>query len=122
MVKTRRNSVTFCLFVVSICLASLGICSGSGWAREIRIGMSAAFTGPTRGLGIELYRGSMAYFSHINEQGGVFGHKISLIAYDDGYNPVPTIRNTIRLVEEDDIFLLFDYVGTPTVTRRGSLC
>src|SRR5208283_1808121 len=36
---------------------------------------------------------------------------------DDGYNPVPTISNTIRLVEKDDVFLLFDYVGTPTVTR-----
>jgi branched-chain amino acid transport system substrate-binding protein len=85
--------------------------------KEIRIGMSAAFTGPSRGLGIELYRGSMAYFSHINEQGGVSGNKIKVIAYDDGYNPVPTISNTIRLVEEDDVFLLFDYVGTPTVTR-----
>jgi ABC-type branched-subunit amino acid transport system substrate-binding protein len=79
--------------------------------------MSAAFTGPTRGLGIELYRGSMAYFSYINEKGGVCGNKIKVIVYDDGYNPVPTIRNTIRLVEEDDVFLLFDYVGTPTVTR-----
>jgi len=79
--------------------------------------MSAAFTGPTRGLGIELYRGSTAYLSHVNETGGVFGHKINVIAYDDGYNPVPTIRNTIRLVEDDDVLLLFDYVGTPTVTR-----
>jgi branched-chain amino acid transport system substrate-binding protein len=85
--------------------------------KEIRIGMSAAFTGPTRGLGIELYRGSMAYFTHVNEGGGLFGHKIKVIAYDDGYNPVPTIRNTIRLVEQDDVLLLFNYVGTPTVTR-----
>jgi ABC-type branched-subunit amino acid transport system substrate-binding protein len=59
----------------------------------------------------------MAYLSHINEQGGVWGHKVKLIAYDDGYNPVPTVSNTIRLVEEDDVFILFDYVGTPTVTR-----
>ncbi|MBI4961734.1 MAG: ABC transporter substrate-binding protein [Desulfomonile tiedjei] len=79
--------------------------------------MSAAFTGPTRSLGIELYRGSMAYFTHVNEAGGVFGRKIKIIARDDGYNPVPTIHNTIQLVEEDDVNLLFDYVGTPTVTR-----
>lgn len=85
--------------------------------KEIRIGMSAAFTGPTRGLGIELYRGSMAYFEHVNQNGGIYGHKVNVIAYDDGYNPVPTIRNTIRLVEEDDVLLLADYVGTPTVTR-----
>lgn len=86
-------------------------------AREIKIGMSAAFTGPTRSLGIELYRGSMAYLSHVNESGGIFGRKIRIIARDDGYNPKPTIHNTIQLVEEDDINLLFDYVGTPTVTR-----
>lgn len=86
-------------------------------ANDIRIGMSAAFTGPSRGLGIELYRGSMAYFSHINETGGIFGRNVKVIAYDDGYNPVPTIRNSIRLVEEDDVLLLFNFVGTPTVTR-----
>ena len=85
--------------------------------KEIRVGMSAAFAGPTRGLGIELYRGSMAYLTHVNENGGVFGRRIELVAYDDGYNPVPTIRNTIRLVEDDDVLMLFNYVGTPTVTR-----
>jgi ABC-type branched-subunit amino acid transport system substrate-binding protein len=37
--------------------------------------------------------------------------------YDDGYNPVPCIENTIRLIEKDNVFLLFGYVGTPTVTR-----
>lgn len=85
--------------------------------KEIRIGMSAGFSGPTRGLGVELFRGSTAYLNHTNETGGVHGNIIKILAYDDGYNPVPTIRNTIRLVEEDDVFLLFDYVGTPTVTR-----
>jgi len=59
----------------------------------------------------------MAYLSHINDGGGVFGRRIRIVARDDGYNPVPTIRNTIQLVEEDDVTLLFDYVGTPTVTR-----
>lgn len=92
-------------------------CISPAWSREIKIGMSAAFTGPTRSLGIELYRGSMAYLSHINDGGGVFGRRIRIVARDDGYNPVPTIRNTIQLVEEDDVTLLFDYVGTPTVTR-----
>lgn len=115
--KDRSKSKTLWALRILVILAV--ICAGSErcLCKEIRIGMSAAFTGPSRGLGIELYRGSMAYFSHINDQGGVSGHKINVIAYDDGYNPVPTISNTIRLVEEDDAFLLFDYVGTPTVTR-----
>ncbi|NEP14810.1 MAG: ABC transporter substrate-binding protein [Symploca sp. SIO2C1] len=79
--------------------------------------MSAAFKGESQGLGIELYRGSLAYIDEINQAGGVNGKKIEIKAYDDGYNPVPTIHNTIDLIEKDDAFLLFDYVGTPTVTR-----
>jgi len=84
---------------------------------SIVLGMSAAFKGPTGGLGIELYRGAMAYFEHINRNGGIYGKKIVIKAYDDGYNPIPTIKNTIKLVEEDRVFTLFNYVGTPTVTR-----
>ncbi len=105
----RSALIMLAIFFVSVC--------SPGFSKEIKIGMSAAFTGATRGLGIELYRGSMAYLSYINAQGGVHGNKIRIIAYDDGYNPAPTITNTIRLVEGDDVFLLFDYVGTPTVTR-----
>lgn len=86
-------------------------------ADVIHIGMSAAFKGATGGLGTELYRGSMAYLDHINNTGGINGRKIIITAYDDGYNPVPCIENTIRLIEKDKVFLLFDYVGTPTVTR-----
>jgi len=84
---------------------------------EILIGMSAAFTGPSRALGIELYRGSQAYFESINDLGGVHGRRIVLKALDDGYDPPLAIANTIRLIEDDQVFLLFDYVGTPTVTR-----
>jgi ABC-type branched-subunit amino acid transport system substrate-binding protein len=84
---------------------------------EIVIGMSAAFRGPSRGLGIELYRGTMAYLEPVNRAGGIEGKKIVIRAYDDGYNPLPAIANTIRLVEQDDVFLLYGYVGTPTVTR-----
>ncbi len=86
-------------------------------ADDIVLGMSAAFTGPSKGLGIELYRGSMAYLDHINSTGGVHGRNVVIKAYDDGYNPTPAIENTIRLIEKDDVFLLFNYVGTPTVTR-----
>lgn len=84
---------------------------------EIVLGMSAAFKGPTGGLGIELYRGSMAYFQYVNDNGGINGRKIIIKAYDDGYNPIPTIKNTIKLIKEDNVFTLFNYVGTPTVTR-----
>ena len=86
-------------------------------AEDIVIGMSAAFSGPSKGLGIELYRGSTAYLEHVNRTGGIYGRRIGIKAYDDGYNPTPAIHNTIKLIERDNAFLLFNYVGTPTVTR-----
>ena len=84
---------------------------------EIVLGMSAAFSGPSRGLGIELYRGAQAYFEHINRAGGVRGRKVRLKTYDDGYQPDPSVQNTVALMLEDQVFALFGYVGTPTVTR-----
>lgn len=84
---------------------------------EIVLGMSAAFSGPSRGLGIELYRGASAYFTHVNRAGGVRGRKIVLKTYDDGYQPDPSVANTLTLMLEDQVFALFGYVGTPTVTR-----
>ena len=84
---------------------------------EIVLGVSAAFSGPSRGLGAELYRGAKAYFNHVNDNGGIEGRKISVKLYDDGYQPDPCVQNTMRLMLEDKVFLLFGYVGTPTVTR-----
>ena len=84
---------------------------------EIVLGMSAAFSGPSRGLGIELYRGAQTYFEHINRAGGVRGRKVVLKTYDDGYQPDPSVQNTMALMLEDQVFALFGYVGTPTVTR-----
>ncbi len=85
--------------------------------QQIVLGMSAAFSGPSRGLGIELYRGASAYFAHVNNAGGVHGREIVLKTYDDGYQPDPSVQNTMTLMLEDKVFALFGYVGTPTVTR-----
>ena len=105
-------SAPFGLVLFWLCLAAQ-----PASAQDIVLGMSAAFSGPSKGLGIELYRGSMAYFEYVNSQGGVHGRKIVIKAYDDGYNPIPAIDNTVRLIEKDDVFLLFNYVGTPTTVR-----
>jgi len=81
------------------------------------LGMSAAFTGPSGGLGVELYRGSVAYFTDLNQRGGIHGKPVSIITLDDGYQPNPAIENTIEFMRQDDTLCLFNYVGTPTVTR-----
>ena len=85
--------------------------------RDLRIGMSAAFRGSSAGLGIELYRGAQAYYTEINQKGGVHGRPISVVALDDGYEPTPCIKNTIELVEKEQVFFLSNYVGTPTLSR-----
>src|SRR5437762_6559010 len=97
---------------------------GQGWAgtpgvtaREVRIGMSAAFKGTAGGLGAEFYRGAQAFYQDLNARGGVHGRAVSVVALDDGYEPIPCMNNTIRLVERENVFFLSNYVGTPTLTR-----
>lgn len=86
-------------------------------ARAIKIGMSAAFTGTAAALGTELYRGAQAYYDEINDRGGIHGRPISVAVFDDRYEPLPCVMNTLRLLEEEGVFLLSGYVGTPTLTR-----
>jgi ABC-type branched-subunit amino acid transport system substrate-binding protein len=84
---------------------------------DVRIGMSAAFRGTAAGLGAEFYRGAQAYYNDVNGKGGVHGRAITVVALDDGYEPIPCVKNTIRLLEKEPVFLLSNYVGTPTLTR-----
>jgi ABC-type branched-subunit amino acid transport system substrate-binding protein len=81
---------------------------------EIIIGSSSALTGHASFLGTQYIHGSLAYINEINAKGGVNGRKIKLITYDDQYDPVKTVANTQKLILEDKVFILFDYVGTPT--------
>jgi len=84
--------------------------------QDIIIGMSNALTGPAAALGTGVKAGAMTYFQNINNAGGVNGRKIKLISYDDGYEPQRTVENTNKLMNEDKVFALFGYVGTPTST------
>jgi ABC-type branched-subunit amino acid transport system substrate-binding protein len=73
-----------------------------------------ALTGPAAALGIDMRNGAKVYFDYINAKGGVHGRKIQLITLDDGYEPARTAPNTRKLIEENKVFALFGYVGTPT--------
>ncbi|MBY4949431.1 ABC transporter substrate-binding protein [Cupriavidus respiraculi] len=83
-------------------------------ADTILLGQSAALTGPTAVLGKQMHAGARLYFDHINQQGGVFGRRIELKALDDYYEPEAATKNTQALIEQDRVFALFGYVGTPT--------
>lgn len=82
--------------------------------KEIRIGMANALTGPAAGLGVNLKAGADAFFARVNAAGGVNGRRIVLVSKDDGYEPEKTAAATKALIEQDKVFALFGYVGTPT--------
>lgn len=103
-------------------LLSLGMFAGAACAEngvtgtEITIGMCNVLTGPAAALGLGIQKGSAVYFDKVNKAGGVNGRKIRVISYDDGYEPKNTVAQTRKLVQEDKVFALFGYVGTPTST------
>lgn len=81
---------------------------------RILVGQSAPFSGANAELGEKYSAGAKAYFNYVNATGGVFGRKIELITKDDGYDPTKTLENTKQLIDNDGVFSLFGYVGTPT--------
>jgi ABC-type branched-subunit amino acid transport system substrate-binding protein len=84
---------------------------------EILLGSSLALEGHAGYLGTQTLRGYMSYINHINENGGIHGRTIKVIAYNDGYDPPMCLANTQRLIVEDQVFALFSYVGTPTTLK-----
>jgi branched-chain amino acid transport system substrate-binding protein len=78
------------------------------------LGQSAAFTGPAAQLGIQMNIGTKVYFDYVNAQGGIHGRKIELRTRDDKYEAKLAAENTRKLIEEDKVFALVSYVGTPT--------
>ena len=83
----------------------------------ILIGSSSALGGHAGFLGSQYTLGSKAWFNEINEKGGIHGRKIEFLTYDDAYDPDKTVSNTRKLISDDQVFMLFDYVGTPTSVR-----
>jgi len=81
---------------------------------EILIGSSCALTGHASFLGTNYIHGALSYINRVNEKGGVHGRKIRVTVYDDGYDPPRCVFNTQRLINQDKVFALFCYVGTPT--------
>ena len=110
------RQIAFLLIVFG--LVAVGPCA---WAAEtgvdadfITIGQSAALSGPAQELGTEMRLGAQAYFNQLNQAGGVFGRRIKLVSLDDGYEPDRAAANTKKLINDNKVFALFGYVGTPT--------
>ena len=85
--------------------------------KVVSLGSSLALSGHASYLGTQTLRGALSYLKHINEQGGVWGRRIELTAYDDSYDPPRCLANTQKLIVQDRVFALFCYVGTPTTVK-----
>jgi branched-chain amino acid transport system substrate-binding protein len=82
---------------------------------EIRIGHTNPYSGPASAYG-QIGKTIEAYFKMVNDQGGINGRKVTFISYDDGYAPPKTVEMVRKLVEEDQVLLVFQTLGTASNT------
>jgi branched-chain amino acid transport system substrate-binding protein len=82
---------------------------------EIKIGQTMPYSGPASAYST-LGKVEAAYFKKINDEGGINGRKIVFMSVDDGYSPPKTVEATRRLVEQDQVLLMFASLGTPSNT------
>ena len=80
---------------------------------EIKIGNIMPYSGPASAYGV-IGKTEEAYFKRINAEGGVNGRKINFISYDDGYSPPKAVEQARKLVESDEVLLVFNPLGTPS--------
>jgi branched-chain amino acid transport system substrate-binding protein len=112
----------FLALLLALGLTSLVAAAGAGaqtvvgvTATEIKVGNTNPYSGPASAYGT-IGKAIGAYFKKVNDEGGVNGRKINYITYDDAYAPPKTVEMVRRLVEQDQVALVFQTLGTPTNT------
>jgi branched-chain amino acid transport system substrate-binding protein len=104
-----------------LCAVAAAVAAGTAGARPlatpgvssstIEIGGSIPLSGEASAAG-NVARGADYYFKYVNDHGGVLGRKISYKYLDDAYDPARAVQNTIRLVQQDQVFAMFNTLGT----------
>ena len=112
------RSITAALLLAAIAVAASAAAAQKNdapgvTAGDIRIGQTMPYSGPASAYAA-IGRSEAAYLAMINEQGGVNGRKINLVSLDDGYSPPKTFEQTRKLVEQENVALIFSSLGTPT--------
>ena len=82
---------------------------------EIKIGNVVPYSGPASAYGV-VGKAMGAVFSRVNDEGGINGRKIKFISYDDAYSPPKAVEQTRKLVESDEVLMMFGVLGTPSNT------
>jgi len=116
-----RNAMRALIASVALCVIAVGSSTSPAGAQkkydpgasdtEIRVGNIMPYSGPASAYGT-IGKAQAAYFRMINEHGGINGRKINFISYDDGYSPPKTVEQARKLVEGDEVLLIFQSLGT----------
>jgi branched-chain amino acid transport system substrate-binding protein len=116
----------FPLIVAGSLAVANGMCIAAEYSpgatdNEIKIGNTMPYSGPASGYSA-IGKSLAAYFAMINDQGGINGRKINFISRDDAYSPPKTVEVVRKLIEEEQVLLLFQSLGTPpNLAIRGYL-
>lgn len=111
--RTRLLTTVVASLATSVALvATSGPLPSSQRASEIVLGMSAAFSGPSAALGRGMREGISAYMKRVNDNGGVGGRRIRLVALDDSYQADPVHENMRRLIDDERVLAVIGNVGT----------
>ncbi len=118
-----RNGLAY--GVAALSAIALALASGDALAQkkydtgatdtDIKIGNIMPYSGPASAYGV-IGKTEAAYFKMINDKGGINGRKINFITYDDGYSPPKAVEQARKLVESDEVLLIFNSLGTPSNT------
>ena len=118
---TKRHATVAAGWAATTLIAASGLALAAGQYgpgasdSEIKIGNTDAYSGPASAYGT-IAKAETAFFAALNEQGGISGRKVNFISRDDGYSPPKTVELVRKLVEEDQVLLTFNILGTPPNT------
>jgi branched-chain amino acid transport system substrate-binding protein len=107
----RRSRQWLAALTMTLCTTGAALADAA--KDEIRIGQTLPYSGPLSGFGV-IGRAQQAYFDKVNADGGINGRKIKFISLDDAYSPPKTVEHTRKLVEQDEVLLMFGSLGTAT--------
>ena len=111
MYQTGIRDLFFTAALLGFCVSAASAEQRGVTDSEIRIGQTMPYSGPLSAYSV-LGKAEIAYFNRVNDQGGINGRKVKLISLDDGYVPPRTVEQTRRLVESDEVALIFSSLGT----------
>jgi branched-chain amino acid transport system substrate-binding protein len=100
--------------LAALCFAAAPAFAQGVTESQVLLGQSVVLSGPAQQLGKDMQQGANLYFGVVNKSGGVHGRKIVVKTLDDGYEATRAADNTRKLINDEKVFALFGYVGTPT--------